>query len=468
MPRLLIVDDEPGVQESLRMLFKNECEVTAVGSVDGAFQAIDATPPDVILLDLVMPNRSGLELLQELSTRGALPPVIVLSATRTVATAVEAMKLGAADYVTKPFEPDALRIKVRRLLERNALEQELVRLRDEVARRSRFGRMIGRCDAMQEVFRTVERLAVSKASVLIHGETGAGKELVARALHEHGPRADGPFVAVNCAAIPDTLIESELFGHEKGSFTGAHERRIGRFEAADGGTLFLDEIGELKVEMQAKLLRVLQERAVERVGGGAPIRVDVRFVAATNRDLERAIEERTFRSDLYFRINVVAIQVPPLRERRGDVRLLAEDFLERFRAEAGAGPEGFAPAVLTAFERYAWPGNVRELENVVERAVALANGPRIELRDLPDALAQAERVADLRGKVRKGQISIDEAVARFERALVLEALERAGWNQTRAAEALKTTRRLVKILMDRHGIAPPDDVPPVPSGTDEE
>jgi DNA-binding NtrC family response regulator len=448
------------------MLLKHECEVQTAASVDEALRVVAAAPPDLVLLDLVMPGRSGLDLLGELSLRGALPPVIVLSATRTVATAVEAMKLGAADYVTKPFEADALRIKVRRLLEQHALAQEVVRLRDEVSRRSRLGRMLGRSDAMQEVFRTVERVAQSKANVLVTGESGTGKELVARALHELGPRKDGPFVAINCAAIPETLIESELFGVERGAFTDARERRIGRFEAASTGTLFLDEIGELSAAVQAKLLRALQERTIERLGGSTSIPVDVRFVAATNRDLEREVAEKRFRSDLYYRIHVVAVRLPPLRERREDVRLLAEDFLARARSDAGGGPEGFSPSALSALERYAWPGNVRELENVVERAVALADGATIDLDDLPPELAQAERLGDLRGQVRSGQISLEEAVGRFELDLVMEALERAGWNQTHAAEQLSITRRLLKLKMDRLGIVPPNDVPPVPSGTD--
>jgi len=438
------------------MLFKTECEVAIAPSVDAALQAIERTPPDLVLLDLVMPGRSGLDLLGELSQRGAIPPVIILSATRTVATAVEAMKLGAADYVTKPFEADALRIKVRRLIQQQRLEQEVVRLREEVSRRTRLGQMIGRSDAMQEVFRTVERVAPAKASVLVTGESGTGKELVARALHELGPRKDAPFVAINCAAIPESLIESELFGHERGAFTDARERRIGRFEQASGGTLFLDEIGELSVAVQAKLLRALQERTIERVGGGVPIPVDVRLVAATNRDLEREVEAKRFRSDLYYRIHVVAIHLPPLRERREDVRLLAEDFLARARADAGRGPARFSHAALAALERWPWPGNVRELENVVERAVTLADGEQVEVQDLPPALARGERLGSIQDQVRAGHLGLEEAVARIEHDLIQEALERAGWNQTRAAEALGITRRLLKLKMDRFGLTPPD------------
>ena len=465
MARVLIVDDDSGVQESLRMLLKDECEVAAASTVDLALEEIAAKPPDLILLDVVMPVRSGLELLAELTERGKIPPVIVLSATKTVATAVEAMKLGAADYVTKPFETDALRLKVRRLLERSELEREVARLRDEVRRRTRLGRMIGRSDRMQEVFRTVERVAQARVSVLITGESGTGKELVARALHDLGPRRGGPFVAINCAAIPEGLIEAELFGHERGAFTDARERRLGRFETASGGTLFLDEIGELSAGVQAKLLRALQERTIERLGGTMPIEVDVRVVAATNRDIEQEVASGRFRSDLYYRIHVVPIALPPLRERREDVRLLVEDFLARASHEAGRKDMRVDPAALAALERYPWPGNVRELENAIERAVALADDDVVKVEDLPPEIGRAERIGTLRERVRTGGLGLEDAVARFEADLLLEALERAGWNQTRAAEALSITRRLLKLKMDRFGLVPPQEAENVRSGT---
>ncbi len=455
MPRVLVVDDEPGVRESLRMLLKEDCEVVTAQSVVSARRALDETPPDLVLLDLVMPGGSGLVLLSELAGRPHPPPVVVLSATKTVASAVEAMKLGAADYVTKPFEVDALRIKVRQLLERRALEEEVVRLRDEVSRRSRLGRLVGRGPLMQEVFRTIERVAASRASVLITGESGTGKELVARAAHELGPRAAGPFVAVNCAAIPVTLLESELFGHERGAFTDARERRIGRFEAASGGTLFLDEIAELAPALQAKLLRALQERTIERLGSAQPIEVDVRFLAATNRDLEREVAAGRFRSDLYYRIAVVPIALPPLRERREDIRLLAEEFLARARRDAGRGPSSIAHEALAALERHAWPGNVRELENAIERAIALSEREVLGREDLPPAIAQAERLEQIQEGVRAGRLGFEDAVARFEQDLLRDALERSGWNQTRAATQLGITRRQLKLKMDRYRIEPP-------------
>jgi DNA-binding NtrC family response regulator len=457
MGRVLVVDDERGVQESLRLLLKDEHDVATAGSVDEALAALDAAPADVILLDLVMPGRSGLDLLRELAERGDGPPVMVVSATRAIPPAIEAMKLGAVDFVTKPFEVDALRIKVRQILEHRALAQEVVRLRDEVAGRARLGRLIGRSEAMRAVYRTVERVAASRANVLITGESGTGKELVARAVHELGPRREAPFVVVNCAAIPETLIESELFGHERGAFTDARERRIGRFEAAHGGTLFLDEIGELPLAVQAKLLRALQDRSIDRVGSTQPIPVDVRVVCATNRDLEKEVAAGRFRTDLYYRIHVVPIALPPLRERREDIRLLAESFLARAREEAGRGPTRISPEALAGLERHAWPGNVRELENAIERAVALADGEALELSDLPDEIQLAARGDLLREEVRSGRIDLDTAVARFETDLIREALARTGGNQTRAAEQLGITRRVLKLKMDRYAIAAVDE-----------
>ena len=455
MPRVLVVDDEPGVQESLRMLLKDDCQVVTAGSVDEALQALRREPADLVLLDLVMPGRSGFDLLAEIRERSHPPPVVVLTATRTVATAVEAMKLGAADYVTKPFEVDALRIKVRQLLEKRELEDEVVRLRAAVERQERLGEMLGRSDAMQEVFRTLRRVAASRTSVLIRGESGTGKELAARALHELSPRRDGPFVAVNCAAIPDPLIESELFGHERGAFTDAVEQRIGRFEAASGGTLFLDEIGELSVGVQAKLLRALQELCIERVGGSRSIAVDVRVLAASNRDLEREVAEGRFRADLFYRIHVVPIDMPPLRERREDIRRLAGHFLELARAESGAGPARISAAALAALERAPWPGNVRELRNAIEHGVALAEGEVLDVDDLPQGLLRSARLEELGAGVRSGRLGFEEAVVDFERALLLEALERHGWNQTRAAEQLRLTRRALKLRMDRYGLKTP-------------
>jgi len=455
MPRVLVVDDEPGVRESLRMLLKGDCEVVTANGVDEGLRAIADAPPDLILLDLVMPGRSGFDLLTAIAEADSPPPVVILTATKTIATAVEAMKHGAADYVTKPFEVDALRIKIQQLLDHRALEDEVARLRAKVEGRERLGELLGRSERMQEVFQTIRQVARSRATVLIHGASGTGKELAARALHDLGERSGGSFVAVNCAAIPENLIESELFGHERGSFTDAKERHIGKFEAASGGTLFLDEIADLALGVQAKFLRALQERRVERVGGTAPIDVDVRVIAATNRDLEQDVASGRFRADLFYRINVVPIELPTLPERREDIRQLAEHFLERARREAGHGPAKISRGAMAALERSPWPGNVRELENAIEHAVTLAKGDVLEESDLPPSVVRAGQVEGLRQAVRSGRLSFEEAIRDFERALLLEALENAGWNQTRAAERLQITRRALKLKMDRCGLEPP-------------
>jgi DNA-binding NtrC family response regulator len=452
MPCVLVVDDEPGVRESLRMLFKGDCEVATAGSVEEAEQILQASSPDLILLDLVMPGRSGLDLLASLADQIDPPPVVVLTATKTVNTAVEAMKRGAVDYITKPFEVEALRIKVRKLLERRELEREVVRLRAEVDGRERLGGLVGGSPPMRELFQTIRRVAASRATVLLQGESGTGKELVARAIHDLGDRADRPFVAVNCAAIPDHLIESELFGHERGAFTDARERRIGKFETAAGGTLFLDEIGELGIAVQAKLLRALQEKQIERLGGSATIAVDVRVVAATNRDLEADVADGRFRADLFYRINVVPVGLPALAERREDIRRLAEHFLASARADAKRGPTRIARDAVAALERYAWPGNVRELENAIARAVALTEGELLEIADLPPAIVRASELETLEDSVRTGKLSFEAALGNFEKKLIVEALARANGNQTRAAEQLQITRRSLKLKMDRYGI----------------
>jgi DNA-binding NtrC family response regulator len=451
MARVLVVDDEPGVQESLRMLFKQECDVTTAGDLDSALQAVDSQVPDLILLDLLMPGRNGMEMLAELEQRGLRIPVVVLTATKAVATAVEAMKQGAADYVTKPFEPDALRLKVRSLLARGELEEEVVRLRAEVSGRQQVGGMIGKSPVMQDVFRAVERVAPTRASVLISGESGTGKELAARAIHQLSPRSEGPYVAVNCGAIPHNLIESELFGHERGAFTDAVEQRIGRFEAASGGTLLLDEIGELDASVQVKLLRVLQERRIERVGSSTSIDVDVRIIAATNRNLAADIESGHFRADLFYRINVVPLRMPALRERREDVRLIAESYLARATQESGRRAS-LDPTTLAAMETYSWPGNVRELENAVEHGLALSEGDTIRLADLPEDIVRGGLTESLRDDWRAGRVGFDETVSRFERELLCEALERSEWNQTRAASDLGITRRVLKLKMDKFGL----------------
>ena len=457
MPTVLVVDDEPAVRESLRMLLKREYAIDTAESVDTALNAVSVAPPDLILLDVVMPDRSGLDLLTELQDLGLEIPVVVLTATNTVSVAVEAMKLGATDFVTKPFELEALRVKVAQILERQVLEREVVRLRDEVRQRHRLGRMVGKSPAIQQAFRTIERLAQTSATVLITGESGTGKELAARAIHDLSSRSGQPFVPVNCGAIPRDLIESELFGHEKGAFTGAGEQRIGRFEAASGGTLFLDEIGELETSLQVKLLRALQERVIERVGSAKAVPIDVRILAATNLDLDAEIAAGRFRSDLYYRVNVVPLVLPPLRERREDVALLADAFLAR--SANRPDPNGPAPKLSDPAHRAlledSWPGNVRELENAIEHGIAMTDGDTIEVAQLPLPVRRSGQAEALRQEWRQGQIDFEELVARFESEILREALERQDWNQTQTASRLGITRRSLKLKMDRLGVDPP-------------
>jgi len=455
MALLLVIDDEMGVRESLRMLLKSEFEVESCPDAESGLELLGRRSPDVIILDLVMPGRGGMGFLREMKARGDTTPIVVLTASNTVDAAVSAMKEGAADFITKPFETDALRIKLRQLIERGELEREVARLRDEVAERQQLGRLVGRAPAMREMFRTIERVADSRSSVLIMGESGTGKELVSQAIHELSPRSDAPFIAVNCGAIPHNLMESTLFGHERGAFTGAGERKLGVFEAANGGTLLLDEIGELDPSVQVKLLRALQERKIERLGNPHSVEVDVRIVAATNRNLEEEISAGRFRQDLFYRVNVISIAIPPLRERREDIRLLAETFLARFAQEMKK-KLAFEPAALTAIEAYAWPGNVRELENAIERGAALCEGEVIRLGDLPEPVAAAGRSERMREDLRSGNADFEETVARFEYELIREALERQDWNQTRAAENLGITRRVLKLKMDRYALQPPE------------
>ena len=464
MLRVLVVDDETGVRESLRVLLRDDFDVVTADGVDEALARIEEQPPDLILLDLAMRARSGFDLLAELEDLEPAPPVIVLSATHNVDTAVEAMKSGAADYVTKPFDTSELRIKIQRLLEHHALEREVVKLRADVEALGRDANgdggpdqlhgLLGRSAAMQTIFETIRRVASSRATVLICGESGTGKELVAHAIHELGPRASGPLIAVNCAAIPENLIESELFGHERGAFTGASERRIGKFESASGGTLFLDEIGELRPRVQAKFLRALEERRIERIGASSSIAVDVRVLAATNRDLERDVAAGRFREDLFFRIDVIRVELPPLRERLEDVMLLALHFLKDAAAAAGRGPVSFSAPAKTALRRYRWPGNVRELANAIEHAVALSDGSSLELSDLPAVVVDEGRIQAMRDEVKAGRIDFATAVTRFERNLLREHLKRSGWNQTHTAHSLGMTRRLLKLKMDKLGLKP--------------
>jgi DNA-binding NtrC family response regulator len=405
----------------------------------------------VCLLYVRLPGMEGIEVLERLKRLDAGLEVVLVTAVRTVRTAVEAMKLGAYDYLTKPFAVEDLRSVVNRALERRALHREVRYLRDELARHEGFDQLVGRSPSMRRVYEIVRQIADTTATVLITGESGTGKELIARAIHRQGGRRDRPFVAVNCAALPAELLESELFGHERGAFTGAHARKLGKFEMAHTGTLLLDEVGSLRLDLQPKLLRVLQEREIERVGGSRAIGIDVRIIAATNADLRQAVAAGRFREDLFYRLHVVPIAVPPLRHRREDVAPLARHFMAKYALQFGKTVTDLSPGALGALERYHWPGNVRELENIVARSVALASEPTVQLDQIPldVALAPVEATAE-------DQLNLREARHDVERLLILRALDRAGGNQTVAARLLGMHRNTLLVKLAQLGLRAPE------------
>jgi len=437
--RILIVDDELGIRTLLRRV------LTGVGYLvdtadDGkqALEKAEAFDPDAMLIDLKMPVMDGLETLERLGGNSGRPVTIVLTAHSTVETAVKAMKLGAFDYLTKPFDVEEIKVVVQKALEVGELKREVQGLRREVRRPYGLDQVIGKDSRMLQICEMIKRVAKSKSSVLIEGESGTGKELIARAIHYLSPRAKQPFVKVNCAAISETLLESELFGHEKGAFTGAERTRQGRFQAAHGGTLLLDEISEMSPKLQAKLLRVLQEREISRVGGDETIAIDVRILATTNRRLEEEIAEGRFREDLFFRLNVVRIEFPPLRERAGDIALLTDHFLRRYNYEMGRRFAGVTPEAMQALTAYRWPGNVRELQNVIERAIVIGEEPEIRLEYLPESVLGGG------GQHAAAGLLVGNRIAEVEKQLIIETLDSVEGNRTRAAEVLGISIRTLR------------------------
>ena len=456
--RLLLIDDEARVRASLKMVLEPLYDIAQASDGPQGLDIFRKEAPDLVLLDIVLPGTDGLAVLQTLRTERKSTPVIMLTGTKSVKTAVDAMKLGAADYLSKPFDVDELRIVIDRALNSSELEQEVTQLRAQVVKRYAFHNLIGKSQGMQEIYAKIEQVADSRTTVLITGESGTGKELVAKALHYNSSRRERPFVALNCAALPETLIESELFGHEKGSFTDATARRVGQFELANTGTLFLDEIGDLSPITQAKLLRVIQEREFTRIGGVQPIRVDVRIVAATNKNLDDLVRKGLFREDLYYRINVIALYLPPLRERVEDIPLIANHFLEKRLEEAQRPPIGFGKEALELLTRYPWPGNVRELENFIEQAFIWSqHATEITPEHLPTSMKSTSRSPSLRDDTLAGRMSLEKAVMEFEREIILDALKRTNYVQTHAAHLLGISRRMLKYRMDTLGIGRPDN-----------
>ena len=445
-PVVLIVDDDSGVRESFRLTLEDHYDVIDVPDGARALDVVRASQVDLVLLDIRLPEMDGIEVLERIKAMDEGVEVILVTAVKTLRTAVAAMKLGAFDYLTKPFEEDELLAVIARALEKRALEREVTFLRGELERARDFDEIVGQHPTMQKVYRLIAQVARTTTTVLVTGASGTGKELIARAIHRQGPRREKPFVAVNPAAVAESLIESELFGHERGAFTGAHQRKLGRFELAQGGTLFLDEIGTLKEELQVKLLRVLQEREIERVGGTHPIKIDVRVIAATNADLKDAVARGAFREDLYYRLNVVPIEVPSLAQRADDIPLLVEHFVHRYSRECNKTVDGLSPESLAALREYEWPGNVRELQNVVERAVVLAEDPVIQLSELPlDVLLPKHRE-----RVRTAdRLPLKNATEEFERQIILRVLERVGGNQSEAARILGLHRNTINRIVGR-------------------
>ena len=414
-----------------------------------------AEPIDLVITDLKLPGMNGLDFLQAVKRTSAELPVVVMTAYGTVNTAVEAMKSGASDYVLKPFSLDEMKLTVRKALDVHRLQQENRSLREALGQRYDFKNIIAGSERMQEVLATVVRVAPTVSTVLLGGETGVGKDLIARAIHEHSRRAAGPFVKINSTAIPENLLESELFGYEKGAFTGATTSKPGKFELADKGTLFLDEIGDVPPATQVKLLRVLQEREFERLGGTKTLRVDVRLVAATNRDLRAALEQGEFREDLYYRLNVVPINIPPLREHKEDIPALASHFIRLYAAEAGKTIRGITPEALKLLTSFHWPGNVRELQNIIERAIALSAGDTIEAADIrfdtpaPRAAVPGSTPEDSRVPFPPAGMSLDQ----FEDEIIREALRRANGNKSQAARLLGLSRNALRYRLSKMGLA---------------
>ena len=434
-PTILIVDDERNTREGLQRALQDRYNVLLAEDSQKAVQALESTPVDVMLTDLRMPGGDGIGLLRRALSLSNPPVCIMMTAYGSIENAVQAMQAGAYHYVTKPVNLDELELVIHRALNNRRVEAENVNLREQIDQKYGLENIIGESASMRQVFDTIQQVAPSRATVLITGATGTGKELIAKAIHNLSPRKNGSFIAVHAAALPTSLLESELFGHERGAFTGAVERRVGRFELADGGTLFLDEIGELEPQIQVKLLRVLEERAFERVGGAKTLQVDVRLVAATNRDLKKLVSEGKFRDDLFYRLSVVTVELPPLRERRDDIPLLVKAFLDEFSRENGKQVRELTPEAMNVLLAYDWPGNVRELRNAIEQMVVLARTERLTVRDVPAAIRGGADLTKI-NVVRTG-MTVEDA----ERQLIVQALKETNGNRTKAAQRIGISRR---------------------------
>ncbi len=440
VPSILIVDDEKHSREGLREALADSYDVSLAANADEAFNLMEAQPFEVILTDLRMPGKSGLKVIDRALALPNKPAVLMMTAYGNIETAVEAMKRGAVDFLTKPVNIERLEVLIQRALKTRTLEVEVKQLHERLDEKFSFDHIIGHSLPLKTVIDQVKLVAPSRATILIEGESGTGKELIAQAIHQVSPRTRAPFIAVHCAALSESLLESEIFGHEKGSFTGATERRVGRFESADGGTLFLDEIGEISASTQVKLLRSLETRTIERVGGSKPIELDVRLVAATNRNLEQMVKAGKFREDLYFRLNVVRLTMPPLRERTDDIPLLLAHFIAIFAKENGLTPLTIEPGAVQTLQRYPWPGNIRELRNFCENVVVMYRGKTLSEYDLDPRFRGAAPTLPVAGAAAPA-VSNPLSVAENEKRLLREALIKSRGNRTKAAELMGISRR---------------------------
>jgi len=457
MERILVVDDDLEIREGVADVLRQAgYHVDEAKDGKKAIKCIETGSYDLVLTDLNLPKADGMKVLRHVLDESPDTICIILTGFGTIKGSVEAIKMGAFDYISKPVKSDEIVIVVEKALKFRRLERENILLKQQLRKKYQFENFIGDSKPIQKVFELIEKVADTDSTVLITGESGTGKELIAKAIHYNSYRRDNPMVVINCGAIPEELLESELFGHEKGAFTGAHKMRVGRFELANGGTIFLDEIGDMSPNLQVKLLRVLQEQKFERVGGTRTLEIDVRIIAATNKNLINAVNRGSFRQDLYYRLNVIPIRVPPLRHRKSDIPLLIDFFFKRIDPRKRNGINGFSSKAEDALVAYDWPGNVRELENMVERMSILANGDKIELEDVPGSIkGKGAKIESIEVTIPKDGIVFDQAVEEYERKLILEALNETNWVKTKAAKLLNINRTTLIEKMKKKKLAKP-------------
>ncbi len=463
MSSILVVDNEESICDFLSILLEKEgYEVVTANNGQVAGKYIRENDFDLVLTDIRMPNSSGIKVLETVKETSPGTPVIMMTAFASAETAVEAMKKDAYDYVSKPFKIEDLKLILKNAIEKKKLHDENVYLKTALNDKYRFDNIIGKGPAMEKIYRLVEKVAGSSATVMVNGESGTGKELIAKAIHFNGPRSKQPFITVNCGAMPENLLESELFGYERGAFTGADSTKVGLLETADKGSFFLDEIGDAPPSIQVKLLRVLQEKEFTRVGGARPIKIDVRFITATNIDLSKAVEDNKFRQDLYYRLNVIPIYLPPLRERKEDIPALAEHFIQKFNRENEGFNKikGIDPAVMKIFDDYYWPGNVRELENVLERACVFEKGETLQVENLPEELIRNDyaEVQNLSLVNKEGAVDLEKTLDQIEKNMILDALKRTGGIMTKAAKLLNLSFRSMRYRMQKYKITVKTDI----------